>query len=115
MSELARPVTRLEQLRQELPDAARKLTQLAIDNPGQIALITAGMIVVDRVAMNLVRPRNAAEAAALAVVLWIATPYLFTELVRRDAISLRIRDGRDGFIAAAELLRADAADHVHPA
>lgn len=84
--------SRLENYRRQIPEAAAEVTQVIVDNPGQFALMVAGMVVLSKAAKNIVRPRNAVEALALAVVLQVGLPMLAGEAVRRGWLKLRVRD-----------------------
>lgn len=82
----------LEQLRQRVPDVVGAMTQIVVDNPGQIALITAGSMVAAKMALNLMKPRTPAEAIALFVVLQVALPRLAWAAVEKGWLTFRIRD-----------------------
>lgn len=85
-------ITRLEQLREDLPEAAANITQLVVDNPAQFALMTAGTIVIARAAFNIVRPRTLLEALALAVVLQIGLPQAALAAIDHGWLKFKVRD-----------------------
>ena len=94
----------LAQLREELPGAAKVMTQFVVDNPVGVSVTVAGTLVVSRIAVNLVKPRSALQASALLVVLYALTPWLLRQAVERGVISFKLRDGEGGFVSARELL-----------
>ena len=94
----------LAQLREDLPDGMKYVTQFALDNPVQVAVTVSGMVVVSRIGVNLVKPRTATQAVALLVVLNVLTPWLLSKAVERGVISFRLRDGEGGFVSARELI-----------
>jgi hypothetical protein len=112
------PVTvpgRLARLRDELPVGMKAVTEFAVDNPGQVAVTLAGVLVAARVAGNLARPRTGLHAAALAIVMSTALPWLLRQAVKHDVISFRLRDGQGGFVSARELWEAiDSEDLLTP-
>jgi hypothetical protein len=100
------PAARLARLRGELPGAAQALTQFVVDNPAQVAVTAAGVVVAQRVAFNLVRPRTPLQGVALVIVMEVLTPWLLRQAIEHEVISFRLRDGDGGFVSACELLRA---------
>ena len=94
----------LEEVRRNLPVAASRMTQLVVDNPGQFALLVAGTIVTARAAQNLVRPRTAVQALALAVILQVGMPALAMQAVRRGWVTIRIRDEDGNLVPLLSLL-----------
>lgn len=104
------------QLVQALPNAARLLTEFAVDNPGQVTMIMASTVVATRLIIRAVRPSTPLEVLATVVVTNVALPYLAAELIRRDVISFRIRDGNGGYVQLRDVLARDAGeDRLHPA
>jgi hypothetical protein len=95
---------RAESLRQELPGAVAAITRVVADNPGQFALIAAGTMVATRAAFNLVKPRTALEALALAVVLQVGLPVLATRAIERGWLKFRTRDA-DGCLVPLAVTR----------
>jgi hypothetical protein len=83
---------RLDDAVQKLPGAIGQITQVVIDNPGQMALIACGTIVATRAAINIVRPRTALEALALMVFLQIAIPRAAIAAIDKGWLTIRIRD-----------------------
>lgn len=106
-----RPVGRLEQLRDDLPDVAAGITQLVVDNPAQVALMTAGTVVIARAAFNIVRPRTVLEALALAVVLQIGLPRLASAALEHGWIKFKVRDAHGCLVPLVD----DDAEPVSPA
>lgn len=96
LEEAVLPVSRgphpLDEVRDALPVIAGRVTELIVDNPAQFGLMIAGSMVATRVAMNLVRPRNAAEALALMVVLNVGLPALGMHAIRKGWLKFKIRD-----------------------
>jgi hypothetical protein len=87
------PVNRLQAARQELPYAVQRFTQFAVDNPGQVALLLAGTVVLSAAATNIVKPKNVLEALALYVVLMGATPFITRQAVEHGWLgALKVRD-----------------------
>jgi hypothetical protein len=86
------PASRIEQLRLAIPEGVKQITQVAIDNPAQFALISAGTMVAARAAFNVVRPRNALEAVALLLVLQVGMTQLGGLAADRGWIKFRIRN-----------------------
>lgn len=78
--------------REHAPVAAAALTQLAVDNPGQLALMAAGSIVIAKVLVNAVRPRTLLEALATIVVADAAAVLLARKALDKGVIRLRVRD-----------------------
>lgn len=93
---------RIEQARQELPAAAAKFAQIVVDNPGQFVFVAAGALVIGRAAMNIVRPRTAAEALALMLVLQLGTPKLIELAIARGWLKFRVRD-EEGHLVPLEV------------
>lgn len=83
---------KLEQVREQLPEVARKLAQVTADNPATIALIFAGAVVATRAATNVVRPRTPFEALCLAVVLQAGLSAAAVRAVEAGWLPLKIRD-----------------------
>lgn len=82
----------VDQLRTEAPVLAAEFTQLAVDNPGQFAVLIAGTVVITRAAFNLVRPRTPLQAVALMIVLEVGVPRLAAAALEHGWIRLRVRD-----------------------
>jgi len=82
----------LEEYRRALPLAVGKMTELVVDNPGQFVILAAGTVVLTKTALNIVRPRTAVQALALAVVLQAGIPVLGMQAVRRGWLRFRVRD-----------------------
>jgi hypothetical protein len=59
-------------------------------------------VAIGSAARNIVRPKTAAEALALAVVLQVGLPVLATEAVKRGWLKFRVRD-EDGCLVPLEL------------
>lgn len=91
----------VEMFRQAAPEIVSRMTQLVVDNPGQFALIIAGSMVATRAAMNIVRPRNAAEALALMVVLQVGLPVFGLHAIRKGWLKFKVRD-EDGCLVPLE-------------
>lgn len=84
--------SRIENYRREIPKTVTAMTQVVVDNPGQFALMTAGAFVIGSAARNIVKPKSAVEALALAVVLQVGLPALAVRAAERGWIKLRVRD-----------------------
>lgn len=104
---------RLDEIRDRLPAAAARFTELIVDNPAQFGLLIAGTIVVTRAAVNIVRPRTPLEAFALMVVLQIGLPLLATKALERGWLQLQVRD-EDGQLVPLQIWDAGA-DRADPA
>jgi hypothetical protein len=98
-------VSRLDEVREQLPGAAQIATRFALDNAGPAAVTLAGMIVLNQLAVRAVRPRTPAAALALFVVLVTAEPLLVQELVKRGVLKFTIRDPHGCRHDLGELLR----------
>lgn len=85
-------MSRLEDVREQLPGAARIATQFAVDNAGPVAVTVCGMLVLNQLAFRAVRPRTPVQALALGVLLYAAEPVLVEQLVKRGVIHFTIRD-----------------------
>lgn len=83
---------RLYQFRRELPGAVARITEFMVDNPGQVALIAAGTVVLAAAARNIARPKTVAELLALQAVLTAAAPAIVHQVVKRGWLAFRIRD-----------------------
>lgn len=104
------------QLLAALPGAAKLLTEFAVDNPGQCAVMMAGTVVATRLIVRAVRPSTPLEALATIVVANVAIPYVLTELVRRDVVSFRVRGPDGSYVQLRDMLARDSgADRLHPA
>jgi hypothetical protein len=91
-------------LRSELPEGMKALTEFVVDNPVQVSVTVAGMVVVSRIGFNLVKPRTAVQGVALLLVLNVLSPWLVKQAIERGVISFRLRDGEGGFVSARELI-----------
>ena len=96
--------SQLAQLREELPDGMKYVTQFVLDNPVGVGVTVAGTLVVSRIGFNLVKPRSAVQGVALLVVLNMLTPWLLKQAIERGVISFRLRDGEGGFVSTRELI-----------
>ena len=94
----------LAQLREDLPGAAKVMTQFVVDNPVGVSITIAGTLVVSRIAFNAVKPRSALQGVALLVVLNALTPWLLKQAIEHGVISFKLRDGEGGFVSARELI-----------
>lgn len=108
-------MSRLDEVREQLPGAARRAAEFAIDNPGPVAVTLAGMFVVNQLAFRAVRPRTPVAALALAVVLYAAEPWAVEQLVRRGVIKFAIRDPHGCKHDLGKLLGEPDADRPLPA
>ncbi len=99
------PGARLERLRQELPAAIASMATFAVDNPGDVAIAVAGMLVLDHVMVNLVRPRTPVMKLATMVVLMTAAPCLLKAAADRGIISFRLREPDGSFTSLRDVLR----------
>lgn len=90
----------VEQMRKRVPEAIRELAQVTVDNPGQIAVVFAGTVVMTRVVANLMRPRGPLEFLALAVTCQAAGTYLAAKAVDAGLLRFRLR-GPDGELPPA--------------
>lgn len=93
----------VEQVRRRVPETVRNVVQVVVDNPGQVAVVFAGTVVMTRVVANLMRPRGPLEFLALAITCQAAGTYLAAKAVDAGLLRFRVR-GPDG-----ELLPADGA------
>jgi hypothetical protein len=100
-------ISRIEQLRQGLPEAVGRMAQVVADNPGQFALILAGTVVASQVAFNLMKPRSVGQALALMIVLNVGLPKLAAAAIERGWITFRVRDA-DGNLVPLVIGKADA-------
>jgi hypothetical protein len=91
MSEIT-PAGRVEMARREIPYAVQRLTQFAVDNPAQVALIAAAAIVVTAAARNIVRPKTLIEAVALMAVLDAGGALAAKQVFERGWLNFRVRD-----------------------
>lgn len=94
--------SRLENYRRELPNAARFVAQVVVDNPGQVALFMAGSIVIGKIMINAVRPRTVIEALATVAVADAVCILLTKKLINDRVLQFRIRD-TDGALVPLEL------------
>jgi hypothetical protein len=78
--------------RQNAPETARQLVQLAADNPGQMAVLVSGAYLAGGVAARIVRPRGPLELAALLLVLNAGIGYALPRLLASGVIRLKVRD-----------------------
>lgn len=83
---------RVYQFRRELPGAVARLTEFVLDNPGQMALIAAGTVVLTIAARNIARPRTVVEVLALQAVLTAAAPVIAEQVFTRGWLTFRVRD-----------------------
>lgn len=75
----------------ELPELARGVTQLAVDNPTSLALLLSGAYLSGKVAAQIVRPRGPLECLALVLVVNAAVAYGAGRLVRSGVVPIRVR------------------------
>lgn len=68
------------------------MAQLAVDNPGQMAVLASGLYLGCGVATRIVRPRGPLEAVALVLVLNAAIGYALPRLLESGVIRLKVRD-----------------------
>jgi hypothetical protein len=94
-----------ERIRRTVPELAARMTQLVVDNPWQVALLLAGAITVTTAARNIVRPRTALEALALAAVLEAGCVYGTGYVITAGVIPFRVRDEHGELVPAAEHAR----------
>lgn len=100
-----------DRIRRTLPELAARMTELVVDNPWQIALLLAGAITVTAAARNVVRPRTALEALALAAVLEAGCAYGTSYVITAGVIPFKVRDEHGELVPAAvdRACRADTA------
>jgi hypothetical protein len=89
--------TTLAAARAAAPDAARRLVQLAADNPAQMAVLVSGAYLAGGLAARLVRPRGPLELAALLIVLNAGIGWGLPRLLDSGVIRLKVRD-EDGHL-----------------
>jgi hypothetical protein len=85
----------VEQMRRAVPETVRNVTQVVVDNPGQVAVVFAGSVVMTRVVANLMRPRGPLELLALMITCQAAGTYLAAKAVDAGLLRFRVR-GPDG-------------------
>lgn len=85
----------VESLRRAVPQTVKEVTQVVVDNPGQVAVVFAGTVVMTRVLANLMRPRGPLELLALMITCQVAGTYLATRAVDAGLLRFRLR-GPDG-------------------
>jgi hypothetical protein len=98
---------RLYQFRRELPGAVAKITEFVADNPGQVALIVAGTIVLATAARNVARPKTVVEVLALQAVLTAAAPLAVHAAIERGWLKFRVRDHHGCLVPAFDPERGD--------
>jgi hypothetical protein len=89
----------VEQVRRRVPETVKTVVQVAVDNPGQVAVIFAGSVVMTRVVANLMRPRGPLEFLALVITCQAAGTYLAARAVDAGLLRFRVR-GPDGELPA---------------
>lgn len=99
-SDLVRPSWR-EKAREQLPLAAQAVTEFVVDNPLQVGLTISGIVVLDRILFNAVRPRGPVQILATAGVASILAPLLLKKAIEHGLIKFSFRDGASD--AAADL------------
>ncbi len=82
----------LADARAAAPEAARRMVQLAADNPGQAAVLVSGAYLAGGVAARIVRPRGPFELAALLLVLNAGISWALPRLLASGVIRLQVRD-----------------------
>jgi hypothetical protein len=85
----------VEQVRRAVPETVRDVAQVVVDNPGQVAVVFAGSVVMTRVMANLMRPRGPLELLALMITCQAAGTYLAARAVDAGLLRFRLR-GPDG-------------------
>lgn len=90
----------VEQARRRVPEVVRDVVQVAVDNPGQVAVVFAGSVVMTRVLANLMRPRGPLEFLALVITAQAAGTYLAARAVDAGLLRFRLR-GPDGELLPA--------------
>jgi hypothetical protein len=92
----------LEEFRRELPGAVARITEFVVDNPGQVALIAAGTIVLAAAARNIVKPKTVTEMLALQVMLTAAGPVIAHQVITRGWLTFRVRDASGALISTGK-------------
>ena len=85
----------VEQVRRRVPEGVKTVVQVAVDNPGQVAVVFAGSMVMTRVVANLMRPRGPLELLALMITCQAAGTFLAAKAVDAGLLRFRVR-GPDG-------------------
>ena len=76
-----------------LPEVAKRLTEVVVDNPMTMGLVFASSFLLPRVAVRLVRPRTPLEGLALLFLLSAGTGYAVTKLTGPGGLmELKLRD-----------------------
>lgn len=84
--------TKLEQLRENLPDVVGLAARLIVDNPQQMLAVACGSYVMTSALVNLVKPRGTAGFVACGIVSYGISTALTGELIRRGVLRFRVRD-----------------------
>jgi hypothetical protein len=85
----------VDSMRRAVPETVRDVVQVVVDNPGQVAVLFAGGVVMTRVMANLMRPRGPLELLALMITCQAAGAYLGSKAVDAGLLRFRLR-GPDG-------------------
>jgi hypothetical protein len=93
---------RLGEFRRELPGAVARITEFVVDNPGQVALIAAGTVVLAAAARNIARPKTITEVIALQVLLTAAMPLIAGQVVQRGWLTVRVRDASGALVTTGK-------------
>lgn len=85
-------IARIEELRDEAPEAIGRVARVILDNPGQFAIIASGSYCVARAVGTMVRPRTLPQALMAGTAAWAASWWLLSEARRRGLITFYGRD-----------------------
>jgi hypothetical protein len=85
----------VEQVRRRIPETVKDMAQVVVDNPGQVAVVAAGGMVLTRVMANLMRPRGPLEFLAMTLTCQVVGTFLAIKAVDAGLLRFRVR-GPDG-------------------
>lgn len=112
-SPAARPAPgRLRRALDQAPDAARAVTQFAVDNPAPVAISLAGAVVVPKLLLRAVRPRGPVEGIATLIVSSVLCAWGYGQLIDRGVLRFRIRGENNDLLPDEDLTTPES--ELHP-
>jgi hypothetical protein len=95
--------SRIEEVREQLPETIGAMVRFVTDNPRQCAVTLGGMIVLDKILINLVRPRTAIEALAVMAVAPLLSAAVMKKAMDSGIIDFQVRDCHGCLVSLSEM------------
>lgn len=91
-------VSRIEQAREQLPEMIGAAARIVADNPKEFGVVIAGSVVLARVMVNLVRPRNLFQAVCTMAICDLIAVAAVGEAAKRGYLRFQVRDADGALI-----------------